>query len=63
MAAVCETKRVHIIRLYCQGRHNVFENGGTISQAKQAKKNFGPHIWLTWGDMKQNSVQFDRYDV
>jgi len=44
MAAVCETKRVHIIRLYCQGRHNVFENGGTISQAKQAKKNFGPHI-------------------
>jgi len=42
-----------------QGRRNGCEGGGTISRAERAKKFFyPPHLWLTWGDMKQDIAVF-----
>jgi len=36
------------------GGATVVKVGGTISRVERAKKNFDPHLRLTWGDMKQD---------
>jgi len=47
------------VRMYnCRGGATVVKVGGTISRAERAKIFFDPHLWLTWGDMKQDIAVF-----
>jgi len=43
-----------------RGGATVVKVGGTISRAERAKIFFDPppHLWLTWGDMKQDIAVF-----